>query len=66
MTKPASILRTLTIGAVLTGTLVLAGCGGSPERETTTTTVERTSAAPAPPPSVSTTTTTTEQVRQSH
>jgi len=65
MTRMISTLRILTIGAVLTGTCLAAGCGSSPDRVTSTTTTEQTTRAP-PPPTVSTTTTTTEQVRQSH
>jgi len=65
MTKTISTLRVLTVSALLTGTFLLAGCGGSPERVTSTTTTERTVAAPPPPPAVSTTTTTTERVQQS-
>jgi hypothetical protein len=65
MTRTISTLRFLTLGAVLIGTGLVAGCGSSPERVTSTTVTERTTSAP-PPPAVSTTTTTTEQVRQLH
>jgi hypothetical protein len=62
-----SAFRILTIGAVLSGTCLAAGCGSSPATVSRTTTTEQTtSAPPLPPPAVSTTTTTTEQVRQSH
>jgi len=60
----SSTLRILTVGAMLTGTLLLADCGGSPERVTRTTTTEESTSVQPPP--VSTTTTTTEQVQQSH
>jgi hypothetical protein len=63
MTTMISTLRIVTVGAMLTGTLLLADCGGSPERVTRTTTTEE-SRTVQPPPAVSTTTTTTEQIQQ--
>ena len=65
MITMTSTLRIVAVGAMLTGTLLLAGCGGSPERVTRTTTTEE-SRSVQPPPVVSTTTTTTEQIQQSH
>jgi len=66
MTRIIPAFRILTLGAVLTGTCLAAGCGSSPpETVSRTTTTEQITSAP-PPPVVSTTTTTTEQVRQSH
>ena len=64
MISIASTLRLLTVGAVLGGTLLAAGCG-SPEPATRTTTTERITTA-QPPPVTQTTTTTTDQIRQSH
>jgi len=65
MITVTSTLRFVAVGALLTGTLMLADCGGSsPERVTRTTTEE--SRSVQPPPAVSTTTTTTEQIQQSH
>jgi hypothetical protein len=68
MTRIIPAFRILTLGAVLTGTCLAAGCGSSPPETVsrTMTTEQITSAPPLPPPVVSTTTTTTEQVRQSH
>jgi hypothetical protein len=52
--------RSLTILALLTGTILAAGCD-SPDKVTRTTTTEQTATRPAPSASSSTTTTTTEQ-----
>jgi hypothetical protein len=50
-------LRFLTVAALLTGSVLLAGCSG-PDRVSKTTTTEQTSTT-TPPPVVSSTTTTT-------
>jgi uncharacterized lipoprotein YajG len=54
-------LRLLTAASILTGTVMLAGCGEDPVTHTTTS--EQTTTTTTPPPVVSTTTTTTEQTR---
>jgi hypothetical protein len=64
MIETTSALRLATLGALLGGALLTAGCGG-PDRVTRTTTSEETSTVQQPP-ITGTTTTTTEQIRQSH
>jgi hypothetical protein len=58
MTNKTSNLRLFPLVALLAGTALLAGCGGS-DTETKTTTTERTTTTAAPPPVTSSTTTTT-------
>jgi uncharacterized lipoprotein YajG len=62
MMNVTSCLRVAFSGALLAGTVVLAGCGDPPAPIRTTTTEQTTTTTPRPV--VSTTTTTTEQTRQ--
>jgi|GEM_PF-6060339 hypothetical protein len=66
MTGTTTTLRALALGALLTGTFLVAGCGGRPERVTSTTTTEQTTSAPPPVSTTTTTTTSSEQIRQEH
>ena len=62
MTSTTPCLRLLAVAALLTVTVLMAGCAG-PDKVVRTTTTERTTTIPPPPVTSSTTTTTTEQVR---
>jgi hypothetical protein len=64
MTRTTSTLRLFTVGTLLGGALLAAGCSG-PEKIATTTTTEQTTTA-QPAPVTSTTTTTTKEIGQSH
>ena len=65
MTRTTPTIRILTIIALFTGTVLVAGCS-DPDRVTRTTTTDQTTTSapmPMPMPAQSTTTTTTEQTR---
>lgn len=62
MTDTKSSMRLLIGAALVTGTVMVVGCGSS-EKVSRTTTTEQTSTAIPAPTSSSTTTTTTQQTR---
>jgi outer membrane murein-binding lipoprotein Lpp len=63
MTSTTRTVRFLTLAALLTGTILVAGCGSSDKVTRTSTTETTTTTTPPVAASSSTTTTTTQQTR---